>query len=119
MEGTVRRMPDGRRPFKPRTALLRLEADRGFGSISDTVGVETCLRTGARLLPVLDCKKMYSSSRKMRQRNPSHLGSYIHSLPMGKLFTARAFIGVIGGLVNRLRIGSARLALEVRDSPAD
>src|ERR1700757_828668 len=36
----------------------------------------------------------------MRQRNPSHFGSYIHSLPMGKLFTARAFIGVIGGLRN-------------------
>src|SRR6266481_3665448 len=53
-----------------------------------------------RLLPVLDCKKMFSSSRKMRQRNPSHFGSYIHSLPMGKLFTARAFIGVIGGLRN-------------------
>src|SRR6201984_1166471 len=53
-----------------------------------------------RLLPVLDCKKMFSSSRKMRQRNPSHFGSYIHSLPMGKLFAARAFIGVIGGLKN-------------------
>src|SRR5215469_11058453 len=53
-----------------------------------------------RLLPVLDCKKMFSSSRKTRQRNPSHFGSYIHSLPMGKLFTARAFIGVIGGLRN-------------------
>jgi hypothetical protein len=53
-----------------------------------------------RLLPVLDCKKMFSSSRKMRQRNPSHFGSYIHSLPMGKLFTARAFIGVIGGIRN-------------------
>jgi len=37
MEGTVRRMPEGRRPFKPRTALLRLEADRGFGTISDTL----------------------------------------------------------------------------------
>ena len=44
----------------------------------------------ARLLPVLDCKKMFSSSRKTRQRNPSHFGSYIHSLPMGKLFTATA-----------------------------
>ena len=43
---------------------------------------------------------MFSSSRKTRQRNPSHFGSYIHSLPMGKLFTARAFIGVIGGLKN-------------------
>ena len=53
-----------------------------------------------RLLPVLDCKETFSSSRKMRQRNPSHFGSYIHSLPMGKLFTARAFIGVIGGLRN-------------------
>src|ERR1700757_4443517 len=53
-----------------------------------------------RLLPVLDCKKMFSSSRKTKQRNPSHFGSYIHSLPMGKLFTARAFIGVIGGLGN-------------------
>src|SRR6516165_4911207 len=47
-----------------------------------------------RLLPVLDCKKTFSSSRKTRQRNPSHFGSYIH-LPMGKLFTARAFVGVI------------------------
>src|ERR1700757_2297621 len=53
-----------------------------------------------RLLPVLDCKKMFSSSRKMRQRNPSHFGSYIHSLPMGKLFTTRAFVGAIGGLRN-------------------
>src|SRR5258705_2988684 len=53
-----------------------------------------------RLLHVLDCKKMFSSSRKTRQRNPSHFGSYIHSLPMGKLFTARAFIGVIGGIRN-------------------
>src|ERR1700751_3528229 len=53
-----------------------------------------------RLLPVLDCKKMFSSSRKTRRRNPSHFGSYIHSLPMGKLFTARAFIAVIGGLKN-------------------
>src|SRR6266481_1547728 len=53
-----------------------------------------------RLLHVLDCKKIFSSSRKMRQRNPSHFGSYIHSLPMGKLFTARAFIGVIGGIRN-------------------
>ena len=54
----------------------------------------------ARLLPVLDCKKMFSSSRKTRQRNPSHFGSYIHSLPIGKHFTARGFIGVIGGLKN-------------------
>ena len=53
-----------------------------------------------RLLPVLDCKEMVSSSRKTRQRNPSHFGSYIHSLPIGKLFTARAFVGVIGGLRN-------------------
>src|SRR6516225_11583707 len=53
-----------------------------------------------RFLPVLDCKKMFSSSRKTRQRNPSHFGSYIHSLPIGKLFTARGFIGVIGGLKN-------------------
>src|SRR6266404_6409141 len=53
-----------------------------------------------RLLPTFDCKKMFSWSRKTRQRNPSHFGSYIHSLPMGKLFTARAFIGVIGGLRN-------------------
>ena len=53
-----------------------------------------------RLLPVLDCKKMSSSSRKMRQRKPSHFGSYIQSGPTGKLFTARAFIGVIGGLRN-------------------
>jgi hypothetical protein len=30
----------------------------------------------------------------------SHFSSYIHSLPMGKPFTARAFIGVIGGLRN-------------------
>jgi hypothetical protein len=30
----------------------------------------------------------------------SHFGSYIHSLPMGKLFTAQALIGVIGGLRN-------------------
>src|SRR6516162_4321059 len=52
------------------------------------------------LLPVLDCKKTFSSFRKTRQRNPSHFGSYIHSLPMGKLFTARAFVGVIGGLRN-------------------
>src|SRR5215831_5666090 len=48
-----------------------------------------------RLLPVLDCKEMVSSSRKTRQRNPSHFGSYIHSLPIGKLFTARAFAGEI------------------------
>src|SRR6516165_10741147 len=27
-------------------------------------------------------------------------GSYIHSLPIGKVFTARAFIGAIGGLKN-------------------
>src|SRR6516162_10627341 len=54
----------------------------------------------ARLLPLLDCKKTFSSSRKTRQRNPSHFGSYIHSLPMEKLFTARAFIGVMGGLKN-------------------
>src|SRR6516164_3451694 len=57
-----------------------------------------------RLLPVLDCKKTFSSSRKTRQRNPSHFGSYIQSLPMGKLFTARAFVGVIGGTRN-LSIG--------------
>jgi hypothetical protein len=43
---------------------------------------------------------MFPSSRKRRQRNPSHFGSYIHSLLMGKLFTVRAFIGVIGGLRN-------------------
>src|SRR6516165_2615065 len=53
-----------------------------------------------RLLPTFDCKKMFSSFRKTRQRNPSHFGSYIHFLPTGKLFTARAFIGVIGGLRN-------------------
>src|SRR5215510_13318950 len=53
-----------------------------------------------RLLPVLDCKKTLSSSRKTRQRNPSHFGSYIHSLPMGKPFTARVSIGVIAGLRN-------------------
>ena len=29
----------------PQTVLLRLEADRGFGTISDTVGVETFLRS--------------------------------------------------------------------------
>ena len=28
----------------PQTVLLRLEADRGFGTISDAVGVETFLR---------------------------------------------------------------------------
>jgi hypothetical protein len=43
---------------------------------------------------------MFSRSRKTRQRNPSHFGSYIHSLPIGNPFTARAFIGVIGGLRN-------------------
>ena len=32
----------------PQTALLRLEAVRGFGIISDTVGVETFLRSGFR-----------------------------------------------------------------------
>src|SRR6516165_8875519 len=53
-----------------------------------------------RFLPVLDCKKTFSSSRKTRQRNPSHFGSYIQSGATGKLFTARAFIGVIGGLEN-------------------
>jgi hypothetical protein len=30
------------------------------------------------------------------------MGDELHSLPMGKLFTARAFIGVIGGLRNLL-----------------
>ena len=35
-------------PFMPQTVLLRLEADRGFGTISDTVGVETFLRSGFR-----------------------------------------------------------------------
>ena len=35
-------------PFMPQTVLLRLEAVRGFGTISDTVGVETFLRSGFR-----------------------------------------------------------------------
>jgi hypothetical protein len=74
-----------------RTNLFGLRA-RNAATISGKAEV--------RLLPVLDCKKMFSSSRKTRQRNPSHFGSYIHSLPMGKFFTARAFIGVIGGLRN-------------------
>ena len=34
--------------FMPQTVLLRLEADRGFGTLSDTVGVETFLRSGSR-----------------------------------------------------------------------
>src|SRR5262249_27841770 len=74
-----------------RTNLFGLR-DRKAATISGYAGV--------RLLPVLVCKKTFSSSRKTRQRNPSHFGSYIHSLPIGKLFTARAFIGVIGGLRN-------------------
>ena len=45
MEGTHE---VGRRPFKPQTALLRLEADREFGIISDTVGVDYFLRSGFR-----------------------------------------------------------------------
>ena len=57
-------------------------------------------KADVRLLPVLDCKNMVSSTRKTRQRTPSHFGSYIHSLPMGKLFTARGFVGAIGGLRN-------------------
>src|SRR5215472_5200274 len=74
-----------------KTNLFGLRARKG-ATISGKADV--------RLLPVLDCKKTFSSSRKTRQRNPSHFGSYIHSLPMGKLFTARAFIGVIGGSRN-------------------
>src|SRR5438876_7819314 len=50
-----------------------------------------------RLSPVLDCKKTFSSSRKTRQRNPSHFGSYIHSLPIGKLFV-RQHYGHASGL---------------------
>src|ERR1700731_1301997 len=38
----------GRRPFKPQTALLHQEADRGFRTTSDSVGVETFLRSGFR-----------------------------------------------------------------------
>src|SRR5438132_1886363 len=53
-----------------------------------------------RLLPTFDCKKIFSWSRKTRQRNPSHFGPYIQSGPTGKLFTARAFIGVSGGIRN-------------------
>src|SRR6516164_11096404 len=85
----------GRASSPSRTNLFGLRARR-----AETISG----KAPARFLPDLDCKKTFSSSRKMRQRNPSHFGSYIHSLPMGKLFTARAFIGVIGGLRN-LSIG--------------
>src|SRR6201987_4405070 len=81
----------GRASSPSRTNLFGLRA-RKAATISGKADV--------RLLPVLDCKKMFSSSRKTRQRNPSHFGSYIQSGPTGKLFTARAFIGVIGGLTN-------------------
>src|SRR6516162_3422484 len=73
--------PVGRASSPSRTNLFGLRA-REAATISGKAEV--------RLLPVLDCKKMFSSSRKTRQRNPSHFGSYIHSLPMGKLFTATA-----------------------------
>src|SRR6516164_4564302 len=83
--------PVGMASSPSKTNLFRLRA-RKAATISGKPEV--------RLLLVLDCKKRFSSSRKIRQRNPSHFGSYIHSLPMGKLFTARAFIGLIGGLRN-------------------
>jgi hypothetical protein len=35
-------------PFMPQTVLLRLEADRGFGTISDTVGVDDFLRSRSK-----------------------------------------------------------------------
>src|SRR6266436_5912190 len=75
-----------------------------------------------RLLPTFDCKKMFSWSRKTRQRNPSHFGSYIHSLPMGKLFTARAFIGDTGRHSNLSfeasdRTGSPLLLLAHKNMP--
>jgi hypothetical protein len=50
-------------------------------------------KCGGKALTHFDCQKMFSCSRKTRQRNPSHFGSYIHSLPSGKVFTTRAFIG--------------------------
>src|SRR5262249_5420426 len=81
----------GRASSPSRTNLFGLRA-RKAATISGKPEV--------RLLPVLDCRKTFSSSRKTRQRNPSHLGSYIQSLPMGKLFATRAFVGVIGGLRN-------------------
>ena len=39
-------------------------------------------------------------------------------MPQTVLFRLEAARGFVDGLVNRLRIGSARLALDVRDSPA-
>ena len=78
--------------------------DRSSGCSTNIFGLRArkaatiCGKAPARVLPVLDCKEMFSSSRKTRQRNPSHLGLVHPFLPMGKLFRARAFVGVIGGL---------------------
>src|SRR6516165_5561300 len=81
----------GRASSPSRTNLFGLRA-RKAATISGKPAV--------RLLTVVDCRKTFSSSRKTRQRNPSHFGSYIQSGPIGKLFTARAFVGLIGGLRN-------------------
>src|SRR5512132_4499396 len=40
---------------------------------------------------------MLSLSRNTKQRNPSHFGSYCHSLPFGISSTERASIGGMGG----------------------
>ena len=45
MEGTHE---VGRRPFKPQTALLHLEADRGFGSIAGNADHNLFLRRNAQ-----------------------------------------------------------------------
>ena len=48
-----------------------------------------------------DCSSMMLTSRKARQRKPSHFGSYCHSLPSGISFTDNASIGGKGGRSSR------------------
>src|ERR1700686_5120961 len=47
----------------------------------------------ARGLPAFDCRSTFFRSRKARQRNPSHLGSYCHWGPVGRTAADRASIG--------------------------
>src|ERR1700688_520449 len=44
-------------------------------------------------LPDLDSRSTRLPSRKARQRNPSHLGSYCHCRPTGRLVAGAASIG--------------------------
>ena len=44
-------------------------------------------------LPDLEWRSIFLPSRNAKQRNPSHLGSYCHCCPTGRVVAGKASIG--------------------------